>query len=399
MSEECTLIEINTQSLDDDLNSNFVELQTAIDTETNRAESAENTLKVNLSAFEAATQSALSLKADKTYVDSGLATKANLSGSPTQLFNVANATLATEALNKGQFDTGMTTKADLAGNQAQKFNVANAVQPSQAVNKGQLDSLSNGVSHTVAANTVLNVPSPYTDINAALNYLNGKTLLGYVTIQIADGPHAYSSPIIITHPQSELIIIQGSTSNRSAVTLNFTNCNGFSYASGKTLVLKNLTINGNDNTSTTGITCFGYAYIYNVVVSNFNDGITLRNGYIDLNTCLITSNVNNGINVYGGAYCGMVNCSFTYNICGVYIGASSQVDANDSVSLTNNTYGFNVDACSYLHVGSTCTISANTAYAIAANRNSIVYAVGASISGTLSPAANTDGNINSYISV
>lgn len=349
MSEDFTPVEINTQGLDADLNSNFSGLQAEIEAENARATAAEETLTLNLNAFETATQSALSVK------------------------------------------------ADLGGNATQRFKVADGVDATDAVSKEQLDTVSGAVSHTIAAGTVLNVPSQYADIPSALAYLNGKTLLGNVTIQIEDGTYTYTSPVTITHPQSDLITMQGNTSNRSAVTLNFTNCNGFQTNYGRRISLNSLTVNGNRSNSAMGILCYGYGVFKNVVISNFYEGILLRNGYIDLNTCSVISNITSGIHIYGGAYCGLVNCSLSYNTYGALVENSSFMDANTSITVSNNTYGLQVDTCSSIAINNTSTISSNTTNAIVANNNSFVSAVGATISGTLSPAANTIGNINSYI--
>lgn len=349
MTQDFTPVEINTQGLDTDLNSNFLGLQNEIDAEKARATAAENTIALNLNSFENATLSALS------------------------------------------------QKADLNGSTVQRFKVADAIDATEAISKQQLDAVSSLVSYTVAAGTVLNVPSQYADINAALNYLKGKTLLGSVTIHIADGTYSYTSAISINHPQSDFIKIQGNTSNRSAVTLNFINCYGFTCYYGRRISLDSLTVNGNNNGINMGVNCFSYGYFHNVVISNFYQGILLRNGYIDLDTCLITSNSNTGIAIYGGAYCGLNNCSITNNYNGLNADACSFMQLTASTSVTNNTIGLRVVDCSFSYIGAGCTINNNTTNAIYTANNSFVLNDGGSISGTLSPTANTIGNINSYI--
>lgn len=376
MSEDFTLTTINTQGLDTDLNNNFSELKTALEAETTRATTAEDTLTLNLSTFENTIQSALSAETAR-----------------------AMAAENTLTLDLSAFETAtqsaLSMKADLGGSATQRFKVADGVEATDAVNKEQLDTVSGATSHTLAAGTVLNVPSQYADIPAALAYLNGKTLLGVVTIQIANGTYSYTSPISINHPQSDMITIQGNPSNRSSVILNFTNCNGFSCSYAKTIRLSCLTLNGNDISSTNGIYSVGSVYCYNVVISNFGNGITKRSGCLDLDTCLITSNAF-GIYLFGSATANIANSYITYNVTGAYISGGSSMSLS-SVTATNNTTGYTVDNCAFFHILAGNTVSANTNCAIFANNNSFVFAVGASILGRLSPDANTYGNLNSYI--
>ena len=75
--------------------------------------------------------------ATTAYVQTGLATKAALAGSSGQVFSVANAASASQALPLGQ---AQSTFAALAGSSTQTFSVANAVSSSQAVPLGQAQS-------------------------------------------------------------------------------------------------------------------------------------------------------------------------------------------------------------------------------------------------------------------
>ena len=98
--------------------------------------------------------SADDINSDFTELKNAILAKAELSGSTTQVFNVANAITSTQAINKGQLDASVTTisadiadleeevdtKADLNGSTTQVFNVANATSSTEAINKGQLDS-------------------------------------------------------------------------------------------------------------------------------------------------------------------------------------------------------------------------------------------------------------------
>ncbi len=70
-----------------------------------------------------------------TQVDSGLALKALLAGSSSQLFSAANGTAGYEVVNFQQ----LATKAAVAGNSGQEFAVAAATTGNSAVNKTQFD--------------------------------------------------------------------------------------------------------------------------------------------------------------------------------------------------------------------------------------------------------------------
>jgi len=77
-------------------------------------------------------------------VDSGLALKALLAGSSSQLFSAANGTAGYEVVNFQQ----LATKAPVAGNAAQEFAVATATTGNSAVNKTQLDAKTGDASTT-----------------------------------------------------------------------------------------------------------------------------------------------------------------------------------------------------------------------------------------------------------
>jgi len=79
-------------------------------------------------------------------VDSGLALKALLAGSSSQLFSAANGTAGYEVVNFQQ----LATKAPVAGNAAQEFAVATATTGNSAVNKTQFDAKTGIATDTVA---------------------------------------------------------------------------------------------------------------------------------------------------------------------------------------------------------------------------------------------------------
>ena len=79
-----------------------------------------------------------------TQVDSGLALKALLAGSSSQLFSAANGTAGYEVVNFQQ----LAAKAPVAGNSAQEFAVATATGGNNAVNKTQFDAKTGDASTT-----------------------------------------------------------------------------------------------------------------------------------------------------------------------------------------------------------------------------------------------------------
>lgn len=115
--------------------------------------------------------SASGINSNFTALNNELSTKADLNGNSSEIFEVANATTSTQAINKGQLDSAvatvdaeLATKAELNGDSGETFEVANAAQSSQAVNKGQLD------------NAVSTISS---DIDTMQNELDNITADGY----------------------------------------------------------------------------------------------------------------------------------------------------------------------------------------------------------------------------
>ncbi len=163
---------------------------------------------------------------NSTQLEEELAVKADKGGDSTQAFEVADATTATQAVNKGQLDalvsgintdidaleaeivakvdqayvdtnlalkansedvtTSLATKANLNGDSTQTFNVADATTATQAVNKGQLDSYMPNrqlvSSQSMPSNNAFEVMLPTT----ASTFLTGSTFTapanGYFSI-------------------------------------------------------------------------------------------------------------------------------------------------------------------------------------------------------------------------
>jgi len=94
------------------------------------------------------------------------------------------------------------------------------------VNEGIGDSTSLSVARTtgvVKYPITLNVPSDFSTLQDAMNWIEEKVLLAEVTIQIADGTYNHSSGVghRFDHPNYRLVNIVGNTSTPSNVTFNF----------------------------------------------------------------------------------------------------------------------------------------------------------------------------------
>lgn len=130
-----------------------------------------NTADVNVALAQKSDKSYvdanLALKSDKTYVDSNLALKANTSDVDAALALKADKTYVDTNLvlkaNVADVQAALATKADLNGNAVQVFNVADATTPTQAVNKGQLD------------NAVININTEITNLEEEIQKAGSKT--------------------------------------------------------------------------------------------------------------------------------------------------------------------------------------------------------------------------------
>lgn len=131
MSENLALTEISTRVIQD-LNNNFSDVEDTVNEKADlQGDSAQvfqvanatmSTHAINKGQLDSSTTAIninMSLKADKTYVDTNLALKAN----------------------SADLDAALAAKANLNGNSSQAFNVADAAISTQAVNKGQLDNV------------------------------------------------------------------------------------------------------------------------------------------------------------------------------------------------------------------------------------------------------------------
>lgn len=246
--------------------------------------------------------------------------------------------------------------------------------------------------------------APFATIQRALDELNGKTLVGYVTIQLADGIYSCASQVTIDHPQANLITIQGNTSDKTEVTLNFTDCHGFYIpASSLNSTIKYLTISGNDNNLYSGVYVNGQCTVNNCTINNFAGGILVDMGSaLASDDISITSCLGAGVVAQNSGYAYCYDCDCTGNFYGFQAHCNGTVFIDEYCTGTNNTsYGVHVDMQSVVKMknSSSISFSFNTTGAFGCTTHSLIVATGVTYSGSTSPSINTEGNYGSWIIV
>lgn len=153
MTYDLSLQEVSAEVI----NSNFAAVEEEVNSKAqkngdstqkfNVADAAETTEAINKgqlnTALTTVNTSIAALETEiATKANSALALKANTAD--------VNASLALKA-NQADVTTALAAKADLNGNSAQAFNVANATVSTQAVNKGQLDSTVSSINSEITS--------------------------------------------------------------------------------------------------------------------------------------------------------------------------------------------------------------------------------------------------------
>jgi len=241
---------------------------------------------------------------------------------------------------------------------------------------------------------IFNVPSDFSDINAALNYLSDKSIKAdaFVTIQVADGTYTYASEILVEHPQGDRIKILGNTTTPANCVLECSD-RGFRIApSSKLGLLDGFTLDGND-TSDYGLYVQRSGFItcgLNMIVHDFNYGVFATKGaivhakYIEVYGCgtdgvssdAATVDINHG-NIHGN------------DNTGVVASTSGTISFHYGISEYNGKYGVNANSQSNVNCRY-ATISNNTnTVQIYASYMSLVYAAAVTgLSGANTSATN-----------
>lgn len=312
------------------------------------------------------------------------------------------AEISAETLNSNftAIENTVNAKAELNGDSTEVFNVANAVTSTEAVNKGQLDTAVGLLAPTVPANTTLHVAttgndttgdgtssSPYATIAKALSYLNGKFLLGPITIQVADGTYIHTETLYVNHPQSNLISLIGNTTNPANCVLSFPNLmNGIYIQNKNFLYLNGVDVLGNNTLGSEGVRVQSLSRINigaKTIFERFGINIhAIDNSCIELATGVISRY----------ALTDLLRATFN-----AYIGAGNGATLTGNSS-TKTTHGVYSTDGSYIHVGH-CAIS-NCEIGCYADLGSYIVdylATYANCTTNRSPGSNTVGNRNSYI--
>ena len=204
--------------------------------------------------------------------------------------------------------------------------------------------LSNNIENVVISDTTLNVPEDFSDINAALNFLDEKVFEGgsTMTIQVNNCyTTTYENPIEVKHPQGQQIQIIGNTTNPQSCPLRFNGSHGVIVSDNGGLGLINgFYLYGDDTANTvgiwvndgakvnvgdkvrvhdfdTGVLTEGRALLYGdsaQVYGNVSDGFTTRYGsYVSIPYAVSHDNGGDGMDVTGRSYVYWPNANIQNN--------------------------------------------------------------------------------------
>lgn len=240
---------------------------------------------------------------------------------------------------------------------------------------------------TITSDVTLSVPSDFSDINAALDYLNNKSIAAdvTVTIQVADGTYNNYDTIDMTHVDGDQIKILGNTIYPSNCTINFkTGVSGVTVTNGKTLsLIDGFKLVGTDSSGT-----YGLYSAYNstmtagssMIIQDFSIGAsaTMNSMLALLSGLLTTSNTTYGVLATHQSTVSALGVTSSYNgLSGFDSGQSGYLNAAGSSSQNNGTYGYRALHGSYI--------------------NGLNTSSGASGNPTNYSPGNTTGNFNSYV--
>ncbi len=287
----------------------------------------------------------------------------------------------------------------------------------------------NNLLSTLFEDVILQVPSAYSDINAALQYLQNKRIkIGKTaTIQVNDcSNQTYSKPINLTHPNGNAIQIIGNTANPEQCALQFNGSHGIVAEDGYTLgKIDGFTLQGNDQSNTHGLYASNQGLIKtggNIIVSHFDHGVfAINNATILADAITVEENLavgiyaknrslihaNDSISRYNnigylaeqGATTQALNAKASYNSeHGFKATDSSSLFANNSFSFENSGSGYVATNSAFIYAPS-CNSYNNAEYGYFGEGMSHIVSTSYSNNGTNhSPAKGaTLGNSNAYM--
>ena len=209
---------------------------------------------------------------------------------------------------------------------------------------------------------ILDVPSQYGTIQAALGYLNNYRIASgtEVVIQVASNSvsgtvYTVSGQVSLYHPDGMSIRILGNVDDPSKCTLNFST-NGFWLYPGRSLLELNgfklhCTAEKKNESSKLAITADGGTFNKvgpNIIVDNFYYGISAwHNGYVDCSGVTVTNSGDCGIWSFIGSFvkCNDANVSGSNDSInelggGIVAEFSSSIEANRAITHDNWLCGF-----------------------------------------------------------
>jgi len=215
------------------------------------------------------------------------------------------------------------------------------------INEGIGDSTAQSVARTtgvVESAMTLNVPSDFTTLQDAMDWIEARVLLAEVTIQIADGTYNMASGEYhhFQHPNYALVNIIGNTSTPSNVTFNCSGDNPKFYVNKGTVLrsLQGIKISGGTHR---GIYVNHRSHIY--LVSNVEVTGQGSNGLAaSTMSSMFCSNVNSYSNTDSGFYCIVQSLIVT-------AGATSQ---------NNGNFGFDAVQGGRFRLTGSTTVSGNS---------------------------------------
>lgn len=242
--------------------------------------------------------------------------------------------------------------------------------------------------------------NPFATPHKAFEYLNGKILLGTVTIQLADGTYNFTETLTINPLLGYSVILNGNISDKSLVKIVTSSITAI-INNARGLTISNLTLDGTTTGGdSSGILDQGNVNINNCIVKHFVFNIYCLEG-----AHTVVSNVTTTLGTHGivsgrqGA-CEIDNAISTYNENGISASQQGNIRVKENCTITYNTTGvFCLDGSSiqFNDSDTTLLIRYNTTYQIRSVANSIVNLNGSSYTGAISPAINTEGNYGSWI--
>jgi len=202
-----------------------------------------------------------------------------------------------------------------------------------------------GAGDSTASTSIINVPSDFSTLQEALNYVESKPLWQPLTIQIADGTYNVPSgeSFVLQHPNYQLVSINGNTTTPSNVTFNFSgSVSGAFYLRATILkALKGIKIN-----------CASAAQY----------GIFVNNGAIigELYDMEITGATYFGLIVHNHSTVNALDVNIYNNSNhGFYSVIKSLISVNNPTSQNNGGYGFCTGQTSNIRALGSITVSGN----------------------------------------